>query len=413
MDVVLVDGDVSYPATSGKRLRTLNLLLRLARSHRITYIARCHHGAQEARPAREFLRDHGVEPILVEDPAPRKGGESFYARLTCNLLSPLPYCVASHQSEQLRQALENHTGRRRVDLWQFEWTAHVGLLRRPRAPRVLVSHNVDTLIWQRYLETEANPLKRWYIHGQWRKWEAFERRAFAAVERIVAVSPEDADLIRTRFGVQRVDVVENGIDSASYAEVRPEPQPNTVLFLGSLEWRPNLDAVRLLLDTVFPTLRALQPAARLLIVGRNAPSWLARRAEALAGVELHSNVPDVRSYLARSTVMTVPLRIGGGSRLKILEALACGLPVVSTRIGAEGLALRDGSHLTLADGPQEMASALADCLRQPEKFRLLAAAGQRLVRQHYDWDTLAGKHEAVWEKCITVGQREVECASPS
>src|SRR5207248_7650671 len=115
----------------------------------------------------------------------------------------------------------------------------------------------------------------------------------------------------------------------------------------SLEWRPNLDAVRLLLDRTLPAVRAAEPDVRLSIVGRRPPAWLVQRARTEPGVELHADVPDVRPHLARAAVLAVPLRIGGGSRLKILEALGCGVPVVSTRVGAEGLDLRDGEHLTV------------------------------------------------------------------
>jgi glycosyltransferase involved in cell wall biosynthesis len=413
MDVVIVDRDVSYPANCGKRLRTLSLMLRLGRSHRLTYIARCHHGSEEARQARTFLGDHGIGTILVEDPAPAKAGASFYARLAGNLLSPLPYCVASHQSQSLCQAVEEHAARRRVNLWQFEWTAHLDMLRRRTAPRVLICHNVDTLIWQRYFETETNPLRRWYVHGQCRKWEQYERRAFAAFDRVVAVSPRDAELIRTRFGVERVEVVENGIDREFYESVVPRPDPHTILFLGSLEWRPNLDGLRLMLDAVLPAVRAREPRARLVIVGRNAPAWLEERVRGMEGVELHSNVPDVRPWLATSAVMAVPLRVGGGSRLKILEALASGLPVVSTQVGVEGLALKDGEHLSITCGANEMAEALVRCLHRPAEARRRAVAGRRYVLDHYDWDDLASKLEAVWEDCLALTCGEALCMSPS
>jgi glycosyltransferase involved in cell wall biosynthesis len=410
MDVVIVDGDVSYPATSGKRLRTLNLMLRLARSHRLSYIAQAHHSSQEAHQARQFLGDHGIEALLVEDPRPRQRGAAFYARLGANLLSPLPYSVASNQSEPLRQAVQKHANRRRVDLWQFEWTAHVDLLRRPPAPRVLISHNVDTQIWQRYYQAETNPIKRWYIHGQWRKWENFERRILAVVERVVAVSPQDAERIRNQFCVERVEVVENGIDRTYFADVLPNPAPNTLLFLGSFDWRPNLDAVRWLLDVIFPAVRARQPSARLLLVGRHAPTWLADRVRRKAGVVLHSNVPDVRPFLATSSVMAVPLRIAGGSRLKILEALACGLPVVSTSMGAEGLCLRHGEHLILADGVEAIVTALVNCLRRPDHARRLATAGRQLVLDRYDWEPLAQKLGNVWETCVRQSPKEAACA---
>src|SRR5262249_5222062 len=136
------------------------------------------------------------------------------------------------------------------------------------------------------------------------------------------------------------------------------------------------------------------------IVGRSPPPWLVERVRGLKQVKLHANVDDVRPYLAESGVLAVPLRIGGGSRLKILEALACGLPVVSTRIGAEGLALRPGRDLFVVDGLELMAPALLQCLRDPDAALRMAEEGGRLVLERYDWDVLAGKLERVWEKCV-------------
>jgi glycosyltransferase involved in cell wall biosynthesis len=349
----------------------------------------------------------------VDDPLPRKSGPAFYARLAANLLSSLPYSAASHSSSLMRQTVADYAARHKVDLWQFEWTPYVDTLPRSEAPCVLIAHNVDALIWQRYHETERHLLKRWYIRSQWRKFEALERRVFAEVDRVVAVSPEDAHLVRTHFGVDHVEVVDNGIDRPYFEAVRPAGDPGTLLFLGSLEWRPNLDALRLLLDAIFPAVRAEVPEARLVIVGRNPPAWLAQRVAATPGVELHGNVADVRPFLAASGVLAVPLRIGGGSRLKILEALACGLPVVSTRVGAEGLCLEPGRDLVVVDSTEQMAAALVECIRDPEKARMTAARGRRLVLERYDWEALAGKLEAVWESCLVPGRREAACASCS
>jgi glycosyltransferase involved in cell wall biosynthesis len=262
-----------------------------------------------------------------------------------------------------------------------------------------MAHNVESLIWQRYAATEANPLKRWYIQQQGRKFVRFERRAFAAATRTVAVSPEDAALMRERFGARRVAVVENGVDTSYFRPQDVERQPGQILFLGSLDWRPNLDAVGLLLEHIFPRVRVQEATARLHIVGRNPPGWLRRQVSARAGVELHANVADVRSYLARSSVLAVPLRIGGGSRLKILEALACGLPVVSTRIGAEGLSLEPERHLVVAE-LEDMATALVRCLRDPQTAGELAERGQRFVRVRYDWEGLADRLEQVWIDCL-------------
>jgi glycosyltransferase involved in cell wall biosynthesis len=411
MHVVIVDGDVSYPPSSGKRLRTLNLMLRLARHHRLTYIARIQGDPAQAREAAAYLGDHAIEPILVPDPLPHKKGARFYTRLACNLFSPLPYSAASHRSRLLAQVVRAFAARHAVDLWQVEWTPYVSTLPPQSAPpqrggdrrggrRLLVAHNVDSLIWQRYHENEPHPLKRVYIRGQWRKFERLERRVFAEVDRIVAVSREDAELLQRRFAVERVDVVDNGIDRPYYEGVRCGGESGVILFLGSLDWRPNLDAVRQLLDHIFPAVRQAEPSARLWIVGRNAPKWLARRVATTPAVELHADVADVRPYLAASGVLAVPLRIGGGSRLKILEALACGLPVVSTRIGAEGLDLRHGREMVLVESIEGMAAALLACIWNPPSARAMAEKGRQLVLQHYDWDVLAGRLEQVWQKCI-------------
>ncbi len=405
MHVVVVDGDVSYPPTSGKRLRTLNLMLPLARRHRITYIARGDTRSPEVREAAIFLADHGITPVLVDHPVPRKAGLRFYGRLAGNLLSPLPYSVATHTSRHIQRAVHEHARHNAVDVWQLEWQSYLLALEGLGPVRsVLNTHNVETLIWQRYEEVERNPLKRWYIHQQQQKFERFERDVFARATRVVAVSDEDAALMRSRFGVVDVDVVENGIDGAYFAQL-PEAlsrqrEPGHVLFVGSLEFRPNLDAARLLLDQVFPAVRAQVPSARLSIVGRNPPAWLLERVQRETGVELHGNVPDVRPFLARALVMAVPLRIGGGSRLKILEALACGLPVVSTRVGAEGLCLTPGQEIHAVERIEDMADLLVRCLRDPEAALAMAEKGRRVAYERYDWGPLADKLEQVWEKCV-------------
>jgi glycosyltransferase involved in cell wall biosynthesis len=400
MNVTIVDGDVSYPPTSGKRLRTLNLLLPLARRHRLTYLARNHGSAEDAREAAGFLRDHGIDAHIIDDPLPRKQGPAFYARLAGNLFSDLPYAVASHVSTKMRQAVLDHARTRPVDLWQLEFSGYLYTLQGVDGSVVLQAHNVETLIWQRFWEAERHPLKRWYIHQQCRKYERFERHAFAAVTRVIAVSPEDADLARQRFGASNVDVVDNGVDVDFYRDVRPAIDSSTVLYLGALDWRPNLDALRLLLDAIFPAVRARLPRAQLSIVGRRPPDWLRQRVAGMEGVQLHADVPDVRPHLAASAVMAVPLRIGGGSRLKILEALAAGLPVVSSRVGAEGLALRSGDDYTLADTPDEMTAALVDCLEQPAKAGAQAKHGRETVACRYDWPMLAEKLESVWERAV-------------
>lgn len=401
LHVAIVDEELPYPPISGKRIRTLNLTLRLACRHRISYVAYRNFDSKEAREAETYFNDHGIRTILVERSFPPKSGPGFYARLAANLLSPLPYLVSSQYTQAMRRAIQQFAAKQSVDLWHCEWTPYAALFRGLEQPAPLVmAHNVESLIWQRYHETETNPIKRWYIKEQWRKLERFERRTFAEARRTVAVSPEDARLIDRRFGSKRVDVVDNGVDTTYFQPGKTPPTPGQILFLGSLDWRPNLDGVAQLLERIFPAVLAQAPAARLCLVGRNPPAWLHRQAAQCPQVELHATVADVRPYLAQSSVMAVPLRVGGGSRLKILEALASGVPVVSTQVGAEGLQLEAGRHLTVVEDIAQMADALVQNIHTPNAARTMAEAGRRRVLERYDWDVLAAKLERVWIRCV-------------
>jgi glycosyltransferase involved in cell wall biosynthesis len=168
-----------------------------------------------------------------------------------------------------------------------------------------------------------------------------------------------------------------------------------VLFLGSLDWRPNQDGVALLLDRIFPAVIAQEPAARLTIVGRKPPEWMIRRVRECSSVELCADVPDVRPFLSECGLLAVPLRIGGGSRLKILEGLACECPVIATRVGAEGLELQPGRHFVEAE-IDAMATAIVRQIRDPEPIRAMARAGRRVVANRYGWAGLANRLEKIW-----------------
>jgi glycosyltransferase involved in cell wall biosynthesis len=397
LHVVIVDEELPYPPTSGKRIRSLNLLLRLAPRHRLTYL--CHRNAdpQEARRAADFFHTQGIETVVVERAVPPRRGLRFYARLAANLLSPLPYSVSSHTSRELRQAIRTYAAHHHVDLWHCEWTPYAQALGCLKGfPTLVMAHNVESQIWQRYAEVETNLLKRWFIRRQWRKFQRFERRVYSQATTTVAVSPEDADRIEREFDGRRVAVVENGVATSHFRPSQETRQPGRILFLGSLDWRPNLDAVEQLLTCIFPSVRRQEPFARLCLVGRNPPESLRQRIRELPGVELYGSVADVRPFLAECGVMAVPLRIGGGSRLKILEALASGLPVVSTQVGAEGLELEPGRHLEVVSTVADMAEALVRTIRNPQRAREQAVRGRQRVLELYDWDGLAAKLERIW-----------------
>ena len=400
MHVVVVDEELPYPAISGKRIRILNLLGKLAQRHRITLLSHRNEDPNEVHAAQRHLRQLGIEAIVVERLAQNvsaRRGPHFLWRLVRNLASPLPFSAQVHDCPNMRRAIRRYAAKHHVDLWQCEWAPYAVMMNEVSgAPWVMMAHDIQTMIWQRSYKTEAHPLKRRYIGIQLAKYRRFEQHVFRSAPLAVTVTHHDAIRARRIFGAQRLAVVDNGVDVPGYAANGQDRNHHEILFLGSLDWRANLDAVRLLLEQIFPRVLALRSAAHLTIVGRRPPEWLQAQVSRMPQVTLHGNVPDVRPFLRRAGVMAVPLRIGGGSRLKILEALASQLPVVSTRVGAEGLNIEPGDHYVLADGAGPMAEAIVDCLQRPEAYRGMIQAGGQVVEQHYDWSVLALKLEQAW-----------------
>jgi glycosyltransferase involved in cell wall biosynthesis len=411
--IAVLDEELPFPLTSGKRIRTFNLLARLTDRHRITVLCHRNPDRDESAAADAAFRSLGIETVVVERTVPPKSGPGFYARLAGNLLSPLPYSVATHASPALADAVRELAATGRINLWHCEWTPYAQVLRDGLGPRLphsrwaVMAHNVESVIWRRYAEAETNAVRRWYVRRQCEKFERFERWAYSAASAAVAVSGEDAERMRAEFGAAAVEVVDNGVDTAYFRPQRDvERDPANVLFLGSLDWRPNLDGVGLLLDEIFPTVRKQVPGATLTLVGRHPPAWLRERVRE-AGVELFADVPDVRPFLARCGMLAVPLRVGGGSRLKILEALATATPVVSTVVGAEGLRLTPERDLVVVDGPAAMADAIVRGIRRPEELAETAEEGRRRVAARYDWGPLADRLDRVWQAAARAGARSM------
>lgn len=424
MKVLIVNEGLGYPPRGGNWLRTLNLMLPLARRHDITYVCRRSVDEEAVEVARAFYETHGIRMRVSGDPPAENRGISFHARLAANLASPLPYSITSHRSAAVRSEIRRIADAEDVDLFQCEALGYADSLLGTNTPTIVTAHNVESLIWERLYQTERHRLKRWFTRHQLVKYERYERAVLQRANRVVAVSRDDATLLGERFGVPDAAVVDNGVDVSYFAAVGAtrRPDPKQILFLGSLDWRPNLDGIDLLLTRVMPEVLATEPDAHLTVVGRNPPPALVRRLRREPNVELHADVDDVRPYLARSSVMAVPLRIGGGSRLKILEAIASGLPVVSTRIGCEGLIFEPGRDLSVVENEDQMAAALVDTIRNPARAAAMVRRGRTVIDAHYDWGRLADRLEEVWFDVISRptavtgsgrrGERSPERASP-
>ncbi len=402
MRVLAIDEALPWPTDSGKRIRTFELLRRLARRHEITLVV------PEERPtppdALAAVRATGIEVVPVPRAPLVKHGARFAWDLLRNVPMRAPYMVMGHRVRAVRDAVAARVGAARPDVLHVEWTPLVcnvpeGL----GVPVVISAHNVESDIWARYAQAEASWPRRAYVRLQHRKVARFERAALAAADGVVAVSEGDGERIRAWAGQAHVTVAPNAVDGERFAPDPAAPvNSRELLFTGSLDWRPNQDAVVWFLDEILPRVRARVPDVTLRVVGRAPPAWLLEKVASVPGATVHGSVPDVRPYVARAGVSIVPLRVGGGSRLKIPEALAMERPVVSTSVGAEGLSVEGG--LFLADGPEAFAEAVERAILEPAEAARRAAVGRAATLRHHEWGCVAPLLERAWAEAAARGR---------
>jgi polysaccharide biosynthesis protein PslH len=387
--ILVIDEEFPYPLDSGKRIRTYNLLSRLATGCELHYLA---FGTSNSE-SYAALSQARMNPIPVPTTLPLQSGPMFYLRLAANLFSQYPYIVERHYSPLFKTCLNDAMAKLKPDLILCEWTPYaVYVCENMGVPRVVVAHNLEQRIWQRYYEHEESMLRKWYIGRQMVKVASFEHRVFSSVEGAVAVSENEASGIRSINTGLPVQVVENGVDLDYFVPSPDEQQVESLVFVGAMHWRPNQDAVQYFVDEILPLVRNHRPEVSIAIVGQSPPPHL-QKLDTLPGVHIVGRVEDVRPYVDAASVYVVPLRIGGGTRLKILEALAMSKAVISTSVGAEGLDVIDGVHIMIADTAPAFAERIERLLDDAALRKKLGEEGRKLVGERYRWDTLAGKLE--------------------
>jgi glycosyltransferase involved in cell wall biosynthesis len=403
MRLLVLDEYLSWPIDSGKKVRTFNILEQLSRQHRLMLLTYVWGDPSEAAGLAKF-RELGIEVTTVERTNPRKSGLGFYVRLLRNLFSPLPYIVDGHLSEAYSSEVRRLVNEWKPDAVMAEWSPYsIFAERLGKIPRVAVAHNLESSIWRGYVDKADNPLKRTYLKLQYNRVKAFEESIFGWLDGLVTVSPIELEYVRSAYPGLRSVQVDNGVDTEYFAPSDEPEDPRLVSFCGSMDWRPNQDGVTHFVNDTLPILRRRIPDIKVLMIGREPPAWLIELGNRHQ-VEFTGSVDDVRPMVQRSAVSIVPLRIGGGSRLKILEAFSMGKAVVSTTLGAEGLELSHGKHLLIADTPEEFAHAVADLIENPEQRRELGEAGRLLVESRYRWQEIAKVQSAFLESFVKDGR---------
>jgi sugar transferase (PEP-CTERM/EpsH1 system associated) len=387
--ILWIKTELLHPVDKGGRIRTYNMLRELVRTHRVTYLTL---DDGDASPdAVERAREYATEVVRVPFRTRPKRSAGFYAELVANLASPLPYAVAKYRSAAMRRAVEERVARGDVDVvvCDFLFPA-IDVPSGLPVPTVLFQHNVEAMIWERHAANARNPLARAYMGEQWRRMKAYERAECNRFDHVVAVSEVDRETFARDYGVEQVSAVPTGVDTDFFRPTgRVERRPHELVFTGSMDWLPNEDAILHFADAVLPLVRKRVPDATLTVVGRSPTPRVKALSQRDPAVEVTGSVPDVRPYLERAAAFVVPIRIGGGTRLKIFEAMSMGKPVVSTAVGAEGLPVVHGETALIADEPQAMADAVVSLLTDPESAATLGRRADEWVRAEFGWGRVA------------------------
>jgi len=374
------------PLDTGGKLRTYNILRHLSATHDVTYLS--HYGGTRDHEYEQEIPKHVQGAVIVHTGDADGSGLVRYFDYVLRLAQATPYSVSRFTSARVRQIVSNWIAQGRYDVVVCDFLAST--LNFPRdltIPTVLFQHNVETLLWQRRSQFEEKWLDRWSAKIEYVKMARFEPQQVKRFHHVLAVSQEDSALMAGMIDPTHISVIPTGVDLATYP-YDPGLRAKTplVVFTGSMDWAPNIDGVAYFCRDIWPRVLAQVPAARFRIVGRNPHPRVRKLAS--DSIEVTGTVSDIIDCVRQAAVLVVPLRMGGGTRIKIYEAMAMGKAIVSTRVGAEGLDVRHEHDLLLADEPAQFANHVIMLLRDETIRHRYESAAAGTARRH-DWSVVA------------------------
>lgn len=387
MRILFASARLPFPLDTGAKIRTFHLLSAAARKHEVVLVApvSTDREREAVAPLTERLPDVTLD--VVDVPAPTRSIGRLAIAAGRNVLDPLPLTWMRYQWPALRQRLAEHGATGAFDLLHCDHVQIAPLaLNTPIRCRVIDAHNIESALMHRVAWTIRRPEMRLALAWQAAKALRAERRLYRRFDRALTCSAIDRDRLQALAPRTPVTVVANGVDTRYFSPVDHPEEPATVAFTGSMDWAPNVDAVRYFIREILPRARSRWPALRFVVVGRNAPIGIVPRGT--PGVEITGTVPDIRPLVSAAAAVVVPLRAGGGTRLKILEAWAMRKAVISTSLGAEGLRVEDGRNILIADSSDDFAAGIDRVLGDTALRARIADGGYRTALSRYDWSRI-------------------------
>jgi len=394
MKILWVKCDFLHPTNKGGQIRTLEMLRRLHRNHEVHYAAFSDPAHPEGlERSIEYCSHAHSLPLAV----PSKASLAFAAEAVRNIFSPLPLAIARYASPRMREVISKLVRELRFDSLVCDFLAAA-----PNIPQIenaiLFQHNIETMLWRRHAGTASDPLRRAYFGQQAARMFTFEREMCRRAAHVIAVSEKDGEDMRRLFGVSRISSIATGVDIDHFAPP-PAPAPTAdLVFIGSMDWMPNIDGILWFAAEILPLIRQVRKDCKVAIAGRQPSKRILALAENDPHIVVTGSVPDIRPYLWGASVSIVPLRIGGGTRLKIYESMAAKVPVVSTTVGAEGLEIHPPEDIRIADLPETFARQCVELLADASQRTRQASAAWEMVNERYSWAKVTRAFEQILER---------------
>jgi len=403
MKILWVKAGGLVPPDTGGKIRSYNILRQLAKHHAVTFFTfyAAHENDAHAELSRIFER--AIQIPLDLPPAKSAGELLNYA---AHLFSREPYNLTKYCRPVVRKKLHALLQEETYDVVLCDFLMAAGVIPWDwPGPKVLFTHNVEAVIWQRHFEMARNPLWKAVSWREWKAMEAAERRYLRKADQVLTVSENDREVFARFLDPRKLTVIPTGADTEFFQPSGEMVTPNSLVFTGSMDWLPNEDGILYFADEIFPLIRRHVPDVTLSIVGRKPSRRVKDLASRVPNIQVTGWVEDVRPYLAKGAVCIVPLRIGGGTRLKIFEAMSMAKAVVSTSIGAEGLPVKNGEHILLADDPASFAETTLQLLGNASQRAQIGHAARQLVEENYSWSTVSADFAQVLENVVKQARR--------
>jgi len=403
MHIAIVTPRPLLPANTGGKIRSLRLFRELASRHQLTVLCLSNPETDSANiAAMEEALGRVIAVPWRESSRRSLRSVASFARAA---LASESFLIAKYRNPALQERIEDLVTHDAVDLLICDFLhPSPNVLPVSFRPRILFQHNVEAAIRERQLPHVRNPLLRLALRREWESLQRYEARACREYDHVITVSAEDARVISDAYDVNTVEPIPTAVDAAEFCpDDFPRPtdgEPYDVVFTGSMDWFANEDGINWFVSQVMPILRR-RVRVTFWIVGRNPTPTLQRLGERWPDIQVTGTVDDVRPFIARAAVYVVPLRIGGGTRIKIFEAMSMEKAVVSTRLGAEGLPLVPGEHVLLADTPGEFAEAITTLLADATRREELGRASRRLVAERYSWEAAADAFDEICHRVVS------------